>query len=63
MASTIPRDEMMDGIGIDEEIDDAAQYRERARYLRRMAEATPPRPDRERLLVLAEQYEKLAASA
>jgi hypothetical protein len=51
----------MDDSGPDIEAE-SAQHRERARYLRRMANATPARPDRERLLVLAEQYEQLADS-
>ena len=53
---------MIDDIVTDIDVE-AAQHRERARYLRRMAEAIPARPDRERLLVLAQHYEQLADSA
>ena len=37
----------------------AEDHRERAQYLRQMIEATPARPDRERLVELADQYEQL----
>jgi len=61
MPRTLPGGQTMDDIGVDVE-GEAAPHRERAKYLRQMAEASPARPDRERLLVLAEQYEKLADS-
>lgn len=43
--------------------DQAANYREWARYLRRMVETAPARPDRDWLEALAKQYEQLAERA
>ncbi len=62
MVGKIPGGPAIGDIGTD--IDsEATQHRERARFLRRMVEAVPARPDRERLEELADQYEQLADSA